>query len=77
MNGRTHAGGLAAAAGVLAAASASLVLAAAAGAASVTVSPLPGTPTATSRTQISFLGAAPSTLSGISVVGSASGRHPS
>ena len=44
-------------------------------AASVTISPLPGTPTAMPRTQISFLGAAPGTLSSISVVGSSSGRH--
>ena len=46
-----------------------------ASAASVTVSPLPGTPGATPQTQISFLGAAAKTLSGISVAGSASGRH--
>jgi len=43
--------------------------------ASVTISPLSGTPSATAQTQISFLGAAAKTLSGISVVGSSSGRH--
>ncbi len=43
--------------------------------ASVTVSPLPGTPTALPGTQISFLGAPAEALSAISVVGSASGRH--
>jgi arylsulfotransferase ASST len=48
---------------------------ASAAAAGVTISPLPGTPTATARTQISFLGAAASSLSAISVVGSSSGRH--
>jgi hypothetical protein len=48
---------------------------ASAGAASVTISPLSGTPTAPPRTQISFLGAASSSLSAISVVGSSSGRH--
>lgn len=47
----------------------------AASAASVTISPLPGTPTAPPQSQISFLGAAASSLSGISVVGSSSGRH--
>jgi Arylsulfotransferase (ASST) len=44
-------------------------------AAGVTISPLPGTPTALPKTQISFLGASASALSSISVVGSASGRH--
>src|SRR5262249_42551322 len=44
-------------------------------AASVTISPLPGTPTAMPRTQISFLGAGAGTLSSISVIGSSSGRH--
>jgi hypothetical protein len=48
---------------------------ASAGAAGVTISPLPGTPTATARTQISFLGASASSLSAISVLGSSSGRH--
>jgi hypothetical protein len=52
-----------------------LAQAAPASAASVTISPLAGTPSATPRTQISFLGAAAKTLSGISVVGSSSGRH--
>jgi len=46
-----------------------------ASAATVTISPLPGTPTALPQTQISFLGAAASALSAISVVGSSSGRH--
>jgi hypothetical protein len=46
-----------------------------AAAATVTISPLPGTPTALPQTQISFLGASASTLSAISVVGSSSGRH--
>jgi Arylsulfotransferase (ASST) len=49
--------------------------AAQASAATVTISPLPGTLTALPQTQISFLGASASTLSAISVVGSASGRH--
>jgi hypothetical protein len=44
-------------------------------ASTVTVSPLAGTLTAMPQTQISFLGAAASALSSISVVGSASGRH--
>ncbi|MDQ6811278.1 MAG: arylsulfotransferase family protein [Actinomycetota bacterium] len=39
----------------------------------VTISPLPGTPTALAQTQISFLGA--KTLGSITVVGSSSGRH--
>ena len=51
------------------------LLAPAAGAAGVTISPLPGTPTAMPQTQISFLGASPGSLSSISVVGSRSGRH--
>jgi hypothetical protein len=58
--------------------SASLLLgggSAARAAASVTISPLPGTPTAMPRTQISFLGAGAGTLSSISVIGSSSGRH--
>jgi len=46
-----------------------------ASAASVTISPLPGTPTALPQTQISFLGASARSLSAISVVGSSSGRH--
>ncbi|HEX3517637.1 MAG TPA: arylsulfotransferase family protein [Solirubrobacteraceae bacterium] len=41
----------------------------------VRISPLPGTPTAMAQTQISFLGASPSALSAISVVGTRSGRH--
>ncbi|HTA36445.1 MAG TPA: arylsulfotransferase family protein [Solirubrobacteraceae bacterium] len=57
----------------LAAAAASA--AAAATGATVTISPLPGTATALPKTQISFLGAAASALSAISVVGSHSGRH--
>lgn len=52
-----------------------LTLTATAGAAGVSVSPLPGTPTAMPHTQISFLGASPSSLSSISVVGSRSGKH--
>ena len=51
-----------------------LVVAQASGA-TVTISPLPGTPTALPQTQISFLGASASSLSSISVVGSSSGRH--
>jgi hypothetical protein len=47
----------------------------AASAVPVTVSPLPGTLTAMPQTQISFLGAAASSLSKIAVVGSSSGRH--
>jgi hypothetical protein len=54
---------------------ASLASPAGARAAGVTISPLPGTPAAMPRTQISFLGASASTLSAISVVGSSSGRH--
>ena len=46
-----------------------------ASAGSVTISPLPGTPTAIAQTQISFLGASAKALSSISVLGSASGRH--
>lgn len=46
-----------------------------AAAASVTISPLAGTPTALPGTQISFLGASAKALSGISVIGSVSGRH--
>jgi Arylsulfotransferase (ASST) len=52
-----------------------LAAAPAAGAVGVTISPLPGTPTAMPHTQISFLGASPGSLSSISVVGSRSGRH--
>ncbi|HEX4483896.1 MAG TPA: arylsulfotransferase family protein [Solirubrobacteraceae bacterium] len=55
-------------------AAASSAIAAATGSA-VTISPLPGTPTALPETQISFLGASASALSAISVVGSRSGRH--
>ena len=54
---------------------AALGLCAQASAATVTVSPLPGTPTALPKTQISFLGATVGSLSSISVVGSSSGRH--
>jgi len=54
---------------------ATLGLCAAAAAATVTISPLPGTPTALPNTQISFLGAPAGSLSAISVVGSSSGRH--
>ena len=52
-----------------------LVTAATAHAASVTISPLAGTPDASPKTQISFLGAAPSQIHNISVVGSQSGSH--
>jgi hypothetical protein len=52
-----------------------LVLCPGAGAGSVTVSPLPGTPTAMPQTQISFLGAAASSLKSVTVVGSLSGTH--
>jgi hypothetical protein len=52
-----------------------LCLDAQASAASVTISPLPGTPTALPATQISFLGAPAGALGSISVVGSSSGRH--
>jgi Arylsulfotransferase (ASST) len=55
-------------------AAASSAITAATGSA-VTISPLPGTPTALPETQISFLGASASALSTISVVGSRSGRH--
>jgi hypothetical protein len=41
----------------------------------VAVSPLPGTPTAMPRTQISFLGAPAASLSQVQVVGSRSGHH--
>ncbi len=41
----------------------------------VTVSPLPGTPDASPSTQISFLGAAGTTVSAVHVVGSRSGGH--
>jgi Arylsulfotransferase (ASST) len=44
-------------------------------AAGVVISPLPGTLTAMPQTQISFLGASASSLSGIAVIGSSSGRH--
>jgi hypothetical protein len=46
-----------------------------ASAATVTISPLPGTPTALPQTQISFLGASANSLGSISVIGSSSGRH--
>jgi hypothetical protein len=54
---------------------ATLGLCAQASAATVTISPLPGTPTAPAKTQISFLGASAGSLRSISVVGSSSGRH--
>jgi hypothetical protein len=54
---------------------ATLAACATAAAATVTISPLPGTPSATPQTQISFLGASPRALGHISVVGSASGAH--
>jgi len=60
---------------VLALLVAALTLPAAASASTVTISPLSGTATAMPGTQISFLGAAASTLAGISVVGTQSGRH--
>jgi arylsulfotransferase ASST len=41
----------------------------------VTISPLPGSAAALPRTQISFLGAQPSELRQVSIVGSATGRH--
>jgi hypothetical protein len=49
--------------------------AASASASSVVISPMPGSQEAMPQTQISFLGAKLSSLSAISVVGSASGRH--
>jgi hypothetical protein len=55
--------------------SAFLWLSAQAPAQAVTISPLPGTPTALTRTQISFLGASAASLRSISVTGSSSGRH--
>ena len=54
---------------------ATLGLSAPASAATVTISPLPGTPTALPQTQISFLGASAKSLGTIVVVGSSSGRH--
>src|SRR5579862_7168923 len=41
----------------------------------VTISPLPGTPDASPQTQISFLGVPAGDLSGVTVIGSRSGRH--
>ncbi len=41
----------------------------------VAVSPMPGTPDASARSQISFLGAAGTTVSAVHVVGSSSGHH--
>lgn len=41
----------------------------------VAVSPQPGTPDASPRTQISFLGSGPTTVSSVRVVGSRSGAH--
>jgi hypothetical protein len=60
---------------VLALLVAALTLPAAASASTVTISPIAGTATAMPGTQISFLGAAASTLGRLSVVGSQSGRH--
>jgi hypothetical protein len=60
---------------VLALLVAALTLPAAASASTVTISPISGTATAMPGTQISFLGAAASTLGGISVVASQSGAH--
>jgi hypothetical protein len=60
---------------VLALLVAALTLPAAASASTVTISPISGTATALPATQISFLGAAASTLGGISVLGSQSGAH--
>ena len=62
-------------AAVLACAAAISAAPSSAAAAGVVISPLPGTVTATPQTQISFLGAGASSLSGIYVAGSASGRH--
>jgi hypothetical protein len=50
-------------------------LAAAGSASALTISPLPGTPAASPRTQISFLGAPAASISSVSVVGSQSGSH--
>jgi Arylsulfotransferase (ASST) len=72
MNKRTAAATLAV---TLACASALAAGPSAAGAAGVVISPLPGTVTATPQTQISFLGAGASSLGGIYVAGSSSGRH--
>lgn len=41
----------------------------------ITVSPLPGTPDASAKTQISFLGIPANDITSVSVVGSRSGRH--
>jgi hypothetical protein len=60
---------------VLALLVAALTLPAAASASTVTISPISGTATALPATQISFLGAAASTLGGITVLGSQSGAH--
>jgi hypothetical protein len=60
---------------VLALLAAALAVPSAASASTVTISPLSGTATATPQTQISFLGAAASSLGPISVKGSQSGRH--
>jgi outer membrane protein assembly factor BamB len=60
---------------VLALLAGALTLPAAASASTVTISPISGTATAMPGTQISFLGPAASTLGGISVLGSQSGRH--
>jgi hypothetical protein len=71
------AAGLAACGGASPASSAALNEPAAKPAAgSVAVSPQPGTPDASPSTQISFLGEAGTTVSGVRVVGSASGAHP-
>ena len=61
---------------VLAAAGAIALLAAAAPAyAQVTTFPLPGTQTASARTQISFRGVEPGKIGAVRVTGSRSGRH--
>jgi len=59
----------------LALATSMLVCVAQASAAAVTVSPLNGTPDASPRAQISFLGVPASEIHDVSVVGSRSGRH--
>ena len=51
------------------------VLVAPAAAHAVAISPLPGTPDASPQTQISIWGAAPSSISSVSVKGSATGSH--
>jgi len=67
--------GAAARAALIAAATAVAGLAFVPAARALTVSPLPDTPDASPATQISFLGAQPSDIHGVSVSGSASGSH--